>query len=403
MLGCGVSFAQEALRTSLATAAAIGPQSIQPESLPYTFKTGDLRLRVTPSLGFDWNDNVNAVKDNPEDDFILRPMLGLNLSLPVTQRNLLQLNVNFGYDKYFRHDELSTWRIGSDSALSFDIFVKDFQINLHDRFSYVQDSAQEAAVAGTGKYGEINNTAGLLTSWSLKDINFSFGYDHQTVISPASEFSSNDRSSELFVGRTGYQFAPTISAGVEGTVALTRYNQTVLNDNNNYSAGVYGDWQPGSSLHASARGGYTITEFQHTSQSIRTEDLNSWYADVTVTHAVTEAISYSMSVGHEVRLGIQTADAIEDTYVRPTVTWNFIKGFPFQTFLSYEHGKQGVGNLTGNLVETYDWLGGGIGLTHAITDRLSASLNYRLTIRTSSTPSREYNQNVVSLMLAYHP
>src|SRR5215831_19508723 len=330
MLACEAGFGQEALRTSLATAAAIGPHQMDLENLPYTFKTGDLRLRVTPSLGIDWNDNVNAAKDNPEDDFILRPMLGFNLSLPVTERNLLQLNVNFGYDKYFRHDELSTWRIGSDSVLSFDIFIKDFQINLHDRFNYVQDSAQEAGVAGTGKYGEIYNTVGLLTSWSLKDVNFSLGYDHQTTISPASEFSSNDRSSELFVGRTGYQFEPTITAGVEGTAALTRYNQAVLNDNNNYSAGVYGDWQPGSYLHVSARGGYTITEFQATSGSIRTKDLNSWYADVTITHAVTKAISYGMSVGHEVRLGVQTADAIEDTYVRPTATWSFIRDWPFR-------------------------------------------------------------------------
>jgi len=345
---------------------------------------------------------VNAAKENTEDDFILRPMLGINLSLPVTERNLLQLNVNFGYDKYFEHNQLSTWRVGSDSALSFDVFIEDFQINFHDRFSYVQDSAQEAAVAGTAQYGELNNTLGLLTTWSLKDVTFNLGYDHQTALSPASEFSSNDRATEMFVGRTGYRFEPTITAGLEGTVALTRYDQAVLNDNNNYSAGLYGDWLPGASLHVSARGGYTIMEFQQTSQSIQTKDLGSWYADLTITHALTEAISYSFSAGHEVRLGLQGADAVEDTYVRPSVIWSFIKDWPFSTFLSYENGKQGAGNVTGNLVETYNWLGAGMGLSHAITEKISANLNYRVTIRSSSIESRGYTQNVVTIGLAYH-
>src|SRR5215468_7770093 len=73
-----VAVGQEALRTSMAANAAAQSQAIQPEALPYTFKTGDLRLRVVPSVSLDWNDNVNATKENAQDDFILRPMLGLN-------------------------------------------------------------------------------------------------------------------------------------------------------------------------------------------------------------------------------------------------------------------------------------------------------------------------------------
>ncbi|MEY2428677.1 MAG: hypothetical protein QOJ40_1562 [Verrucomicrobiota bacterium] len=395
---------QEAMRNSIAGDAAAEARRIQPGSRTYNFKTGDLRLRVIPSAGVDGNDNINASKDNKESDVILRPGLGLGLSYPITQRNLLELNVNVGYLKYLNHDALSTWTVQSGSELSFDIFVEDFQINLHDRVSYVQDSAQEAAIAGTARYGNINNTAGVLTSWGLKDMTFSLGYDHATVISPASEFSYQDRASELFIGRTGYRFQPTFTAGVEGTVSLTRYDKMVLNDNNNYSAGVYADWQPGTVLHVQPRAGYTITHFQQTSQSgISTADLNSWYADLSITHAVSEAISYTLSAGHEVRLGVQGADAIEDWYVRPAMNWTIIRNLPFQTFLSYEHGNQGVGNQAGNLTETYDYFGGGFGLSHPITARLNLGLNYRVTVRNSTTASRGYTQNVVSLQLSYNP
>src|SRR2546430_2512066 len=114
---------QEAMRNVIVEDAAIETRRIQPGSRTYNFKSGDLRLRVIPSAGVDGNDNINASKDNRESDVILRPSLGLGLSYPITQWNLLELNVNVGYLKYLNHDELSTWTVQSGSELSFDIFI----------------------------------------------------------------------------------------------------------------------------------------------------------------------------------------------------------------------------------------------------------------------------------------
>src|SRR5947209_2953884 len=110
--------AQEALRNSLMGEAAAAARHVQLQSLPYTYKSGDLRVLVTPSVGLDWNDNVNTSKTNAESDIILRPFLQLSLSYPITQRNLLQLTVGVGYDKYFQHDHLSTLRLQSGSEVS---------------------------------------------------------------------------------------------------------------------------------------------------------------------------------------------------------------------------------------------------------------------------------------------
>ena len=403
--------AQEALRSSLAGAAAAEARRLRPESLPFTFKVGELRVLATPSLTLDYNDNIRTSKKDPQEDFILRPVLGLSASYPVTQRNLLQLNVGVGYQKYFEHDELSTWYLQSGSELSFDISVKDVLINLHDRFSYSQDSAAEAAVAGTGNYANIENTVGMLTTWDLEDVTSSIGYDHANTFSPATQFQSQSRSSELFLGRVGLRVHPRLTVGVEGTASYTTYDEMILNDNSSYSAGAYADWQLGQNFHVQPRAGYTIYQFQNTSRSsfgistagsIRTSDLNSWYAALTVSHQLTEAITYSLSAGHEVRLGIQS-DAIEDWYVRPSVDWKIIKDLGLQTYLTYEHGDSGEGNIRGNLTETYDHFGGGLGLSHAITDRFRLGLDYRLTTRSSSAADRSYTQNVVSLALTYTP
>jgi hypothetical protein len=393
--------AQEALRDSMAGEAAAESRHIQLQSLPYTYKAGDLRVLVTPSVGMDFNDNVNASKANVESDVVVRPFVRLSLSYPMTQRNLLQLTVGVGYDEYLQHHNLSTFRLQSGSELSFDTSIKDFTFNFHDRFGYSRDAAQEAAVAQTARYGNINNTAGFSVNWNLEDVTLSAGYDHQNTISPATEFNSLDKASELLSSQAGFKFNPALTAGVEGSASFTAYDQQVLNDNSSYSAGVYADWQPGPALRVKPRVGYSIYQFQHTSQSIQTSDLNSWYADLTVTHQISEGVSYSFSVGHETRLGIQQADAIQDSYLRPSINWKIIKNLDFQTFVSYEHGNQGAGNVTGNLTETYDWLGWGLGLTHPITDRLSLAFNYRMTLRSSSIEDRGYAQNLVGLTLSY--
>ena len=270
MLSAGLAAGQEALRTSMAGDAAAEARSRQQQSQAYTVKSGDFRLLVTPSLSLDWNDNINTRAHKCRCRILYcSPALGLDMSYPLTQRNLLRLNVTFGYQDYLEHSEYSTWNVQSGSALSYDIYVKDFWINLHDRFSYVQDSSQQAAVANTGTYGTAQNTAGFNTTWDLEDVTLSLGYDHQNYSSTSQQFSYTDRASELVVGRGGFKFHPTLTAGLEGTVSYTAYDQQVLNNNMGYSAGVYADWQPGHYLHVQPRFGYTLYQFQQTSQVIK--------------------------------------------------------------------------------------------------------------------------------------
>jgi len=397
-----IADAQQALRTSMAGDAAAEATRLRPESQPYTVKSGDFRLLVTPSMEADWNDNVFLTKTNAQDDFILRPGLGLNASYPVTQWNLLQLNVMVGYQEYLKHDDLSTLFVQSGSALSFDIYVKDFRINLHDRFSYVQDSASQAAVANTGSFGMLQNTAGLNTTWDLEDVTLSLGYDHQISQSTTSQFALMDSASELVVGRAGLRLYPTLTVGVEGTGAFMAYDQLILNDNDDYSAGIYGDWRPGSALQIKPRVGYTIMLFEHTSQFIQTTDVATWYADLTISHQVSAGVSYSFSAGHEEIPGI-AADVLEDYYVRPSINWNIIKDLTLGTSLFYELGTQGEGNVRGNLVENFEWYGGALSLSHPLTSRLTVGLNYRLTLRSSDIASNEYAQNQVGVLISYRP
>ncbi|HTY86131.1 MAG TPA: hypothetical protein VMB80_01590, partial [Candidatus Acidoferrum sp.] len=209
--GCLVAFvllkpsparAQEALRNSLTSDAAAESRRIHPESLPYTFKSGDFRLLLVPSLGLDWNDNINIVKTNALEDFILRPRMEVDASYPISEYNLMTLNVGAGYDKYLDHDSYSTWYLQSGSQLSFDIYVKDFWFNIHDRVDYVQDTSQQPTLSGTATYATVNNTAGLSVTWDLNKATASTGYDHQNVISTTSQYNSENHASDMVFART---------------------------------------------------------------------------------------------------------------------------------------------------------------------------------------------------------
>jgi len=392
--------AQEALRYSLAGDAAIEARRRQQESQPYTIKSGDFRLLLRPSLGLDWNDSVNLRANNAQSDFILRPLLGVVASYPITKGNLLRLDIGVGYDKYFAHDEYSGFRVQSGSELTFDTYIKDFWINLHDRVHYTQDSAGVSAVAGTARYGGLENTAGFSTTWDLNRPILTLGYDHQNFISSSSQFEYINRASELIVARAGLRLNPRLTTGIEGTVSLTAYDQQILNNNTGYSIGAYADWQPGPYLRIQPRAGYTIYNFEQTSLFIQAVDMNAWYAGVTLSHNITETLSYNVSAGREMRLGIR-ADSIEDWYLRPSMNWKIMKDWRIRTNFFYEHGTQGAGKSAGNFVETYDWLGGGLGIGYSPMKRLNLDLHYRYTHRAADVGGRNYAQNLVGLMLTY--
>src|SRR5581483_6800411 len=392
--------AQEALRNSLAGEAAAESQRIQEESLPYTFKSGDFRLLVEPMLDLRWNDNVNLTKDNPEDDYILRPTVEFDANYPLTDRNLFRLNVTCGYNYYVNHSSLSRPYLATGSQLAFDFFVKDWRFNLHDSFSYTQDSASEPAVSGTGNYGTFQNTAGVSGNWNWGDVTSTLSYDHQNTLATSSQFNNINNASELFVGRAGLRVRRWATIGVEGTGTLLSYERNALNDSTGWSAGVYVELTPDSYFSVKPRFGYTVNDYHQTSQFTQASDQSSWYGDLTVSHKATRFLAYSLSAGHELRPGIES-DAIEDSYVRPSLSWSVIKGVTIGTSFSYERGSQAGGQLATTFGQNYDYYNAGFDVSFSPLKSLKVGLYYRWTMRSSEVASGDYNQNVAGVTFNY--
>jgi hypothetical protein len=404
--------AQEALQNmqagnTYAQARSQAMNSQQPRD--YTLKYGDFQMLVQPSLGVDWNDNIRTSNTNAESDYIVKPAVGVNVSYPFSQRNLLMVDLSVGYQWYLQHSSLSSFDLNSSTGtgLSLDLGIKDVTLNFHDWVRYSQDASQSPNVANTGTYGTFNNTAGLSATWDLNQVTLSAGYDHLNELSTSGQYNNINHASDMLFARAGLQVHPQVTLGLESTATFTRYDKSgtsnnALNDNNAYTVGPYVTFESDQYLSLTARGGISTYQFQQTSASLQTADQNSWYAGVTLAHQPRESINYSIDAGRELSLGTQS-DLTQDWYVRPRITWNFIRDWSFNTYFSYQHGKQGTGNVFGNFSETYDWYSAGAALRHALTSRISVALNYRLTIRSSSIDNNGYTQNLVGLQLTYHP
>ena len=149
LFGAFPAFAQDAVRPSLAGEEAAEARRQDIEHIPYNLMTGAIKYRISATLGFEYNDNVNLSENRPESDFIIHPQVTINALWPVTQLNTLRLDLGLGYAFYLDHSGQDTKGVllAPGSQLALDIFVGDFRINFHDRFSLQQDPISELQVS----------------------------------------------------------------------------------------------------------------------------------------------------------------------------------------------------------------------------------------------------------------
>ena len=131
---------QEALRLSMAGDLAAESQHKAQSSLGYyNLLAGPTAWRFSSSLGMEFNDNVR-LETNGVSDLIARPSVSAQMHWPLTPKNSLDFSLSAGYSAYFQNQDLSRFFINPGSGFSFDVFVKDCKINLHDRITITQNA-----------------------------------------------------------------------------------------------------------------------------------------------------------------------------------------------------------------------------------------------------------------------
>jgi hypothetical protein len=425
LCAAGISRAQDAIRPSLAGEQAAEARRQSIDKLPYNLEVGPIKFRFSATMGIEYNDNINlaegdsavffsptgpiVITTTKQDDIILRPQVNLNALWPITQLNTLRLDIGMGYSFYMDHSNYNTSGVllSPGSQLAFDIFVGDFRINIHDRFSLEQDPVGEVALSNVADYGRFQNTAGISVLWDLNAAVVTLGYDHYNYISTVSAFEYLDRSAEIFSGSIGFTPTSTVTVGIEGSFVDTNYDQNVLNDSRNYSAGVFIETQLTSYLKLRVAGGYQNIDFDNTGLVNDSHNANDYYANALLSHRVNSVLTHNLSVGHETQLGVNS-NYVKLNYVRHTATWNIFYHTLLSTELFYEDADDsgglgvlflplpGVPNINPFVAEHVHRYGGALTLGYQLTPHVTLGLRYQYTQKDSDQPLRDYRQNRIA-------
>jgi hypothetical protein len=397
-------YAQDAVRPSLAGQAASDARQEDVSRIPYNLLLGPVRFRVGAGVGAEYNDNIRYSENNEQDDVIITPSVTFDAIWPVTQLNTLRLDLGLGYAFYIDHphDDTNGVLIAPKSQISFDIFVSDFRINIHDRMLLQQDPIQEGALSNVANYGRFENTAGISVLWDLNKLLFQVGYDHYNFISTTSAFDYLDRNSEMLYGSAAFIVNPTITVGAEGNAVFTRYDQTALNDNTDYSVGGFVEASLTNNLKVRAAGGYQWIDFDHNFVTLPFgpflvilpdhKDLSDFYVNGLIGHRINATISQTLSAGHENQLGVNS-NYITLNYVRHTVSWNLIRSTLLSTEFFFEDAEESGGFIN----EHFHRIGGAITLGYQLTPHITLGVRYQGTSKDSNVFLRDYNQNRISV------
>jgi hypothetical protein len=386
--------AQEAVRPSLAGEAAAEARRQSIEQIPYNLLLGPVRFRFSITTGVEYNDNINLAETNKQSDVIIRPQFNIDAIWPVTQLNTLKLDIGLGYGFYLDHPNANTngVLIQPGSQLAFDIFVQDFRINLHDRFSLQQDPVAQLQLSNVADYGRFENTAGVSVLWDLNKAVLTFGYDHYTYVSTTDTFSYLDSNAEELSFSAYFALTSTTGAGIDTSAVFDYYSQDFLNDSVTYSVGPFVETQITSYLKLRAAAGYQLIDFASGGGVMDSSDSNDFYANVLLSHRLNAAITQTLSAGHESQLGVNS-NYVALNYVRHTATWNIINGVLLATELFFEDGDDS-GGIFSEHIQRY---GGAATVGYQLTPHITLGLRYQYTQKQSDQPGRDYKQNRVSL------
>jgi hypothetical protein len=399
--------AQDALRASLAGQEAAAARRRAIENQVHNIKAGPVELLLRAGLGVEYNSNVRYSNENQADDVILRPMVWTDAHLPVSEVNRLSLSLGLGYAAYLQESNLSYVVIEPGSTVELDLFTGDFRFTVYNRFDYSVDPSLNGAISDTGRYGGLSNLAGVDGLWDLNEVILRLGYGYEIFRSTVDDFNYLDRGTHLVHANASFILDDMFTVGPEATAGINHYQDPILSDGTSVSAGAFVEAVLSEYVTTSLHGGYVHYDFDPVGVPFEDPDVSTWYGRFDWRHRVNPWLSYSISAGREVRLGIYS-EYEELWFARWMAEWSILQRTRLRTGLTFEDGRQPAqgydrgDELVLFLGQEYQRLGVTVGATREIRARLNATLGYRYYHRLDqSGVGVDYDSHVVSLTATY--
>ncbi len=396
--------AQESLRMSLASAeAARSRREAAGRTDFYNLRLGPTVWSFGTGLSLQYDDNLRYTPSNQQQDLITRPELDAQMRWPISEVNTLNFTVGAGYALYAEHSEYNRPFVTPGSEVSFDLYAGDVWMNVHDRFSVVENGYLDPTVTGIGDYERLDNAAGVSATWDLNKIIAKLGYDHVSYIQLGGAVRQPDAEMEVFSLTAGYVIKPQMVAGLEAGGSLIRYVSMPENpyawlyysDGTQWSVGSYCEARLTEYIRGRASVGYTQFLPDTGLASMAGEDFSGVYAQAGLTHRLNQYVEYTLSGGRLLNFAY-FGGKVDQFFINLNAGWHIMGKTAVTTSFSYQHGSQLV-----SIGETFDWLGPSLQLERRVTEKLTVSLGYQYYWRGSDLPGRDYQVNVATVRGAY--
>ena len=393
-------FSQEALKMSLASAEAAEARRKNSTTVGYyNLQLGQTYWRFSGALGAEYDSNVTLRQNQAQSDYILRPEIDINLLVPVSDQNSLNVAVGAGYSAYVMHSELRRYYITPNTEMSFDVYVGDFWINLHDRISVSENSYQDPTVAGDGGYSQLQNAAGVAVVWDLNKLVLHGGYDHVDYSTLSGGGGRPDGVSELVSASAGCVLKPGLELGVELGGGILNYGNASTNSSfsnaTEWNGGGYGDLQLTEYTHLRVSAGYTQYLPETKPLLGGGQNFSGVYTTLDLNHRLNQYVNYTLSLGHNISFAL-AGGTVDMYFAEWKANWHIFKKTSLSTAFDYEHGSQ-----ISTSPETFDRYGPAINLGRSLTEKLDATLGCQMYWRNSNLPGRDYSTYVISSNLRY--
>ncbi len=374
-------------------------------STRYNVKTGPVQMDYSASMGAAYNSNVNLSNDDPTPDLILTPRVGMGVYWPITRLNTLSIDVSLGYNYYLNEPDLGgqTILVSPTTEFLFNFYVKDVRITIFERPSITENPSDDPTVSDAVNYTFLNNIAGFNATWDLNDVLLGFGYVNQIRYAINDEYANQNSVVNQVFANASFLLQPYLRVGLEGAASGTVYSQgessqgEALNDNVNYSLGLFAMGNITRYTIWSAGVGWQIVSFSESNNSSNTGNASNPYFYLNVSNELNRYFRHSFNASFE------SAPSNESNFVQGLTLgynfgWTVINNWSLGGGLFFETGTESPGPES----EDFNRVGASLSLGYQVMKNMSANIYYNYIVKGSTVESDSYDQQILGLNLIYN-
>lgn len=249
---------------------------------------GDASMWLGGGVISEFNDNINLDPHKGKSDFILRPNAYVRFFKTLTQENQLNFIGRGGFTRYLKHSQYNSnfVSISPDTALSLMFYVREFECELKDGFSYLEDATTSPLINQTVSYRRFENNLSLSVKWPINERAVSsVVVAREDVIANAKAFQSLSKTVYRASLSGSYRVVNALWVGATVGAYTEKYKKNIQNANKGFSCSL--------DLRS------TLSQYLTASCSIgldkRSYDQNGTIAD---THQKVSSLSLSGSLEH---------------------------------------------------------------------------------------------------------